>query len=328
MALHLYHGMRHDPGRQSPPLVTMIKEPALKHDKTFEPNYGKAIEVADGIRRLTCENPGPFTFHGTNTYLVGTHDIVVIDPGPADPVHIGNVMRAAGTRTIKAILVSHTHVDHSPGARMLQLQSGAPIAGCGPHHAARALALGENNPMDASSDSNYAPDQLLGDGDLFTADGVTFEAIATPGHTANHLSFAVRGTEILFSADHVMAWSTSIVAPPDGAMPDYMTSLATLLARKESLYFPGHGGAVRDAHDYVTELKVHRLNRELSILESLTETPVTISHLVPRLYEDLPPALHPAAALSVFAHLEDLTARGLARAAPGISLTAFYTRGK
>lgn len=299
----------------------------MKHDRTFEPNYGAAIEVADGIRRLTCQNPGPFTFHGTNTYLVGTHDIAVIDPGPADDVHIDNILRTAGTHAIKAILVSHTHVDHSPGARKLQARSGAPIVGCGPHRAARPLALGEINPMDASSDGSHVPDQLLDDGGLFTADGVTFEAIATPGHTANHLSFAVRGTEILFSADHVMAWSTSIVAPPDGAMPDYMMSLATLLKRKETLYFPGHGGAVRDAHTYVTGLKDHRRNREESILESLTEIPVAIPDLVFRIYQDLPPSLHAAAALSVFAHLEDLTSRGLARAAPDISLSASYARG-
>lgn len=300
----------------------------MKHDRVFEPNYGTAIEVADGIRRLTCQNPGPFTFHGTNTYLVGTHDIVVIDPGPADDVHIDNILRSAGAHAIKAILVSHTHADHSPGARKLQVQSGAPIVGCGPHRAARPLAFGEINPMDASSDGDHVPDQLLSDGDLFTADGVTFEAIATPGHTANHLSFAVHGTEILFSADHVMAWSTSIVAPPDGAMPDYMLSLATLLKRKETLYFPGHGGAVRDAHTYVADLKDHRQNREESILESLAEIPVAIPDLVSRIYEDLPPSLHPAAALSVFAHLEDLTARGLARAEPEISLSASYARKK
>lgn len=296
----------------------------MKHERTFDPSYGAAVEVSDGIRRLTCRNPSPFTFHGTNTYLIGHSEIAVLDPGPENEAHIDDIVSAAGSGTIKAILVSHTHMDHSPGARLLQARTGAPIVGCGPHRAARTLASGEINPMDASADTDHAPDMELKTGDAFSLGETVFEAIETPGHTANHLCFAITGTSLLFSADHVMAWSTSIVAPPDGNMRDYMTSLERLLERPETVYLPGHGGPVRDAHGYVEELKAHRLGRERSILDRLDDVSVSIPDLVLQIYDDLPPGLRPAAALSVFAHLEDLAERGLVSADPNVTLTASY----
>ncbi len=298
----------------------------MKHERTFDPSYGTAVEVADGIRRLTCENPSPFTFHGTNTYLIGQREIAVLDPGPANDTHIDDIVNAASAGAIKAILVSHTHMDHSPGARLLQARTGAPIIGCGPHRAARTLASGEVNTMDASADADHIPDGELKAGDTFSLGDTVFEAIETPGHTANHLCFAIAGTHVLFSADHVMAWSTSIVAPPDGNMRDYMTSLERLLERPETDYLPGHGGVVRDAHGYVEELKAHRLGRERSILDRLDDSPVSIPDLVLQIYDDLPPGLRPAAALSVFAHLEDLAERGLVAADPNVTLTASYRR--
>ncbi len=296
----------------------------MKHDRDFDPHYGTAIEVSDGIRRLTCNNPSPFTFHGTNTYLIGSGSCVVLDPGPENEAHCDAIIKAAGQGKIEAILVSHTHMDHSPGARLLRKKTGAPIVGCSRHRAARALGDDEVNTMDASADSQYAPDQELKNGDVYSAGGVTFEALATPGHMANHLCFAVGGTDILFSADHVMAWSTSIVAPPDGSMQDYMASLELILGRGETEYHPGHGGALRDANSYVEDLKAHRLGREASIMQRLTRQPVSIPDLVLQIYDDLLPALRPAAALSVFAHLEDLTGRGLVIAEPQVTLNAMY----
>lgn len=297
----------------------------MKHDRDFIPNYGTAVEVADGIRRLTCENPSPFTFHGTNTYLIGHNRLAVLDPGPADEAHVKNILQAADGGKIEAILVSHTHMDHSPAARLLQQKTGAPIVGCGPHRAARPLASGEINTMDASADTDHKPDQELKHGETIAIGEIEFEAIETPGHTANHLSFAIPGTDFLFSADHVMAWSTSIVAPPDGNMRDYMASLDLLLDRKETHYLPGHGGPVADALAYVADLKAHRQSRERSILDRLGSTPISIPDLVLLIYDDLPPNLRPAAALSVFAHLEDLAERGLVNASPSVSLMASYS---
>ncbi|MEP0233990.1 MULTISPECIES: MBL fold metallo-hydrolase [Roseibium] len=298
----------------------------MKHDRQFDPAYGNAIEISDGIRRLTAPNPSPFTFHGTNTYLVGQDAVTVIDPGPDSPEHIDTLLRAIGGAKVETILVSHTHLDHSPGARLLQSETGAPILGCAAYRPARELGAGESNPMDASSDRDYQPDLTLEDGRLYKTSGGDFEVIETPGHTDNHLCFALKGSPFLFSADHVMAWSTSIVAPPDGSMRSYMNSLDRLLARPETIYLPGHGGLVHDAHDYMTELKAHRMQREASILDQLGTEPISIPSLVLRIYYGLDPALRPAAALSVFAHLEDLAARNLVIAAPEIRLEAMYRR--
>ncbi|MHA7774039.1 MBL fold metallo-hydrolase [Roseibium sp. M-1] len=297
----------------------------MKHDRAFDPQYGEAVEIVPGIRRLTANNPGPFTFHGTNTYLLGTGRLICVDPGPASGSHIDAILQAARGAPIEAILVSHTHADHSPGARLLKARTGAPIVGCGPHRPARALFKDEVNPLDASGDKEHRPDTLLSDGDFFSAAGLELETIATPGHTANHLCFAVCGTNLLLSADHVMAWATSVVAPPDGSMKDYMASLDKLLARPEEEYLPGHGGIVRQAASYVHDLKEHRLAREASILGELAKGPRTIPGIVAELYAEVDPALHPAAGMSVFAHLEDLTERGFVSAEPGLSLTSKFS---
>lgn len=298
----------------------------LKHDREFDPNYGLATEVADGIRRLTANNPSPFTFHGTNTYLVGQKSVVIIDPGPADMPHLEAILTATKGQTVEAIVVSHTHVDHSPGAALLRERTGAPVLGCAPHRAARALIAGEINALDASGDKTFRADREMEHAALTRFAEFGLEAIATPGHTENHLCFALEGSPYLFSADHVMAWSTSIVAPPDGNMRAYMASLDKMLERSETTYFPGHGGAVREAATYVGDLKQHRLQREAAILAKLGSEPISIPELVDAIYEGLPPMLKPAAGLSVFAQLEDLVDRGLAKAAPAIGLDALYTR--
>ncbi|MEZ5841490.1 MAG: MBL fold metallo-hydrolase [Hyphomicrobiales bacterium] len=284
----------------------------LVFDRNFDPNYGRPVEVAPGVRRITAENPGPFTFHGTNTYIVGSGRVAVIDPGPDDPAHVEAILAATSGETITHILVTHTHNDHSPASRPLAARTGAPILAEGPHRAARPLEIGEINPLDASSDQDFRPDVVLADGDRVAGGDWTIEAVTTPGHTANHLVFSLAGEGVLFSGDHVMGWSTSIVAPPDGAMVDYMASLEKLLARGEGLYLSAHGAPIRDAMDYVAGLKAHRLGREQAVLDRLAAGDDRIADMVRAIYEGLDARLFGAAALNVLAHLEDLVARGLA----------------
>lgn len=283
----------------------------LQHDLSFDPRHGEAVEVAPGVRRLTVNNPGPFTFHGTNTYLIGETEVAVLDPGPEDEAHLQAILRATHGQTVTAILVSHTHKDHSPAAARLAALTGAQVLGCAPHRPARALRGNEVNPLDASADMDYRPDRQLTDGERFTAGGRLFEAVETPGHTANHLTFALPDDGLMFSADHVMAWSTSIVAPPDGSMQAYLTSLDRMMERSESLYLPGHGGLLHSAQDYMAALKAHRMQREAAILGVLQRHgQSTVPEIVNAVYAGLDPSLKGAAALSVFAQLERLVETG------------------
>jgi glyoxylase-like metal-dependent hydrolase (beta-lactamase superfamily II) len=237
-------------------------------------------------------------------------------------------MAALAGREVAAILVSHTHRDHSPGARALKAATGAPIHGCARHWAARDLALGEINALDASADRDHAPDHVLADGETVAGEGWTLTALETPGHTMNHLCFALAEENALFSADHVMAWSTSIVAPPDGSMRAYMDSLERLKARQEAIYWPGHGGPVTDPNRFVRALITHRHMREQSVVNALQAGIGTIAAMVPRIYEGLDPRLVGAASLSCFAHLEDLVARGLATCdTPAPTLQSRYAPG-
>ena len=286
---------------------------ALQFETAFEPDYGTPVPVAPGIVRVTANNPGPFTFHGTNSYIVGTEELAVVDPGPDDEAHLAALVAAIGGRPVSHILVTHTHRDHSPLAGRLKALTGAVTAAEGPHRPARPLRIGEVNPLDASADIAFRPDLALADGDAVSGDGWKLETVLTPGHTANHAAFALAGSGVLFSGDHVMGWATSIVAPPDGAMGDYMRSLDRLLARDDRLFLPGHGGPVADPQPYLRGLKAHRKMRERAILERLAAGDRTLPELVGAIYRDVDPALHGAAALSVLAHLEDLVARGLVK---------------
>ncbi|OAP40798.1 MBL fold metallo-hydrolase [Sinorhizobium glycinis] len=279
-------------------------------DLDFKPAHGEAVTVAEGVERITVNNPGPFTFHGTNTYIVGRRSVVVIDPGPADEAHFQALMAALEGREVTHIAVSHTHRDHSPLARRLKQATGAIIVGEGPHRAARPLHAGETNPFAESSDMEFVPDIALHDGARIEGDGWSLTAIATPGHTANHMAFGLDGTGILFSADHVMAWATTIVAPPDGAMADYMASLDKLLLRDDRLYLPGHGGPVGEPPSFLRALKAHRKMRERAVLERLRAGDRTIPDMVKVIYASTDPRLHGAAALSVLAHIEDLIEQG------------------
>jgi glyoxylase-like metal-dependent hydrolase (beta-lactamase superfamily II) len=257
------------------------------------------------VRRMIAPNPGPFTFTGTCTYVVGRGEVAVIDPGPDDAAHVDALLRALAGETIAYILATHTHKDHSPACDALRRATGAPIVGCAPFR-----ATGPEAPR--SQDLAYSPDAALASGERLRGAGFTLTAIATPGHASNHLAFALEEEESLFSGDHVMAWSTTIVSPPDGNMGDYMSSLETLRARGERIYWPGHGGPVRDPQKFVRGLINHRRHRELLVLAALRAGARTIDDLVERLYVGLDPRLRGAAARTVFAHLEDLVARGRA----------------
>lgn len=296
-------------------------------DRSPPAQAGILIPVADGIRRIIANNPSPFTFTGTCTYVVGHGEVSVIDPGPEDEAHIEALLLALRQETIARILVTHTHRDHSPGARLLAARTGAPILGCAPHMPSRAALAGEAPRLDASSDSDYRPDRQLADGDRVEGDGHAFTVIATPGHTANHLAFALDETRMVFSGDHVMAWSTSIVAPPDGSMSAYLASLETLIAREDDhAYWPGHGGPVADPRRFTRALLSHRRQRETQILDVLARGPARIPQLVAANYQGLDPRLVGAAGLSTFAHLEDLVARGLVLADGPPTLEALYSR--
>jgi glyoxylase-like metal-dependent hydrolase (beta-lactamase superfamily II) len=266
--------------------------------------YAKLEELERGIARVLAHNPSAFTYYGTQSYLIGTDEVAVIDPGPDLPEHLDALEQAIGGRRVAAIMCTHTHRDHSPAARPLADRVGAPIIGCAP------LALETVGPRaDASFDGDYAPDRVLEDGEDLDVDGEPAVAVATPGHTSNHLCFAWRGA--LFSGDHVMGWSTTVVVPPDGDMAAYMASLDKLRQREDRLYYPAHGPAVTNPQQYVRHLVGHRMQREKQILALVRERPRPIPDIVANAYPALDPRLVPAAGGSVFAHLLDLERRGL-----------------
>lgn len=278
-------------------------------NKDFDPRYGEAVRLSPLVRRITVNNPGPFTFFGTNTYVVGHDEVAVIDPGPIDAAHLDAVLYAIGAAKVSAIIVTHTHADHSPAARRLALKTGAPIYGEGPHRSSRPLELGEINPFDGSSDQTFVPDIALTDGVRVAGKDWTLTTVATPGHTANHVALALEEEASLFSGDHVMGWSTSVVAPPDGSMSAYMSSLDRLISRREDRYYPGHGAEIDDARSFSGDLRDHRRGREARILARLEANDRFIPDLVATIYTGLDPRLKGAACLSVLAHLEDLIER-------------------
>ncbi len=258
------------------------------------------------VRRVLAPNPSPFTFTGTQTYIVGTGEVAVIDPGPAIPEHVEALLAALGGERIAAIVCTHTHRDHSPASRPLREATGAPIVGCAP------LSFDDEGPRaDAAFDPDYAPDRVLGDGEALEGEGWTLEAVATPGHTSNHLCFALPEERALFTGDHVMGWSTTIVSPPDGDMGAYMASLAKLQAREDSLYYPAHGPSIETPQKLLRGLVLHRRQREAQILAELRRGEERIPDMVSQMYRQVDPGLHPAAERSVLAHLIDLRARGL-----------------
>ena len=266
---------------------------------------GQTVIVDPLIRRVLAPNPSAFTYTGTQTHIVGRGAVAVIDPGPEVAQHVEALLAATAGERIAAIVCTHTHRDHSPAARALQERTGAPIVGCAP------LAPPNNGSgADEAFDADYRPDRVLADGEQLDGEGWALEAVATPGHTSNHLCFALAGTGILFSGDHVMGWSTSIVSPPDGDMGAYVASLQKLLGRDDRRYLPAHGEPVDSPHKLVRGMILHRHQREAQLIAQLEAGPAHIPGLVAAMYRAVDPRLHPAAARSVLAHLFDLERHG------------------
>ena len=266
--------------------------------------HGRLEQLEPGIARVLAPNPSAFTFTGTNTYVIGEREVAVIDPGPDVRDHLGALRAAIGARRVAAILCTHTHRDHSPAARPLAQATGAPIVGCA------ALAIAAGGPRaDAGYDPDYAPDRVLADGEEILVDGQALQAVATPGHTSNHLCFAFG--DALFTGDHVMGWSTTVVIPPDGDMADYMLSLDKLRQRDDRIYYPAHGERVTNPQQYVRHLLGHRMQREKQIVRLVGEQARTIPEIVASAYPGLDRKLVGAAGMSVLAHLVDLERRGL-----------------
>ncbi len=287
------------------------KEPDLFADSRQAPSR-EVVRLTPLVRRLVAPNASPFTFNGTCTYILGQGAVAVLDPGPGDESHLAAILAATEGETVETLLVTHTHRDHSVLAGALKEATGARIVGAAPFEPKGDGTGG----LDSSHDRTYAPDLVLGDGERFEGRGFTIEAVATPGHCSNHLCFALLEENALFSGDHVMAWSTSVVAPPDGSMGAYMASLDKVRARNERVYWPGHGGPVVDPQRYLRALAHHRRQREASILTALGDGVATVPELVARVYAGLDPKLARAAGLSTLAHLEDLIERGQAAAEP------------
>jgi glyoxylase-like metal-dependent hydrolase (beta-lactamase superfamily II) len=280
----------------------------VEFDRSLDVPYGAEVTLSPRVARLLAPNPGPFTFKGTGVYLVGAgNSVAVIDPGPDSPEHLSALKSAIGGRRVSHILITHSHRDHSPAAAALKSWSGAPVYGL-PDHAAPS---GDEGAVDEAHDHDFVPDVMVHDGMRIVGEGFTITCVSTPGHTANHVCYALLEEEALFSGDHVMGWSTSVVAPPDGDMGRYIASLEKLLSRQEQLFYPTHGSPIRDAKSWVVQLIQHRRMREDQIRQALQSGPISVTDLMPRLYPDIAPALQRAAGLQVTAHLMHMAERGL-----------------
>jgi glyoxylase-like metal-dependent hydrolase (beta-lactamase superfamily II) len=280
----------------------------------FSTAYGEVEEVAPGIRRVVAENPGPFTFYGTGTYVVGRGSVAVIDPGPELPAHVDALCRALDGETVDAILVTHTHRDHSPATSPLRERLGGTVYGFGQPPAVEPLPGDEGAYTEGNEepfDRAFRPDVVVGDGAVVEGDGWAFDVLHTPGHIGNHLCFALRGERVLFPGDHVMGWSTTVVSPPEGDMRAYVANLERLLERDDTVYWPTHGPAVRDPQVFVASLVEHRRTRERQVLDALAAAPATPADLVPGIYPGLDERLHKAAARSLLGHLVALTREGV-----------------
>ena len=286
-------------------------------------SYGVPADMAAGVTRLVANNPGPFTFKGTNTYLVGMRRLTVIDPGPDDVEHRAAILKAAQGRPIEHIVVTHTHRDHVDGLAALAAVTGARTAGYGRRSAPGQGDDAAPSPSGDAFTAIFEPDLVLADGDRLECGDHALTAIHTPGHAPDHLCFSVeagRGTEVLISGDHVMAWNTSVVAPPEGRMADYLASLERLMGRAEGVFLPGHGGRVEDPQRLVKAYLLHRRWREQAIVAAIKDgrdgKPATIRTIVPVVYPELDARLLTAATLSVQAHVEHLMERGLVSSQP------------
>jgi glyoxylase-like metal-dependent hydrolase (beta-lactamase superfamily II) len=289
-----------------------MKSQDLHFNRSMTFEYGVASPVSPGIVRIVANNPGALTFTGTNTYLLGMTELAVIDPGPADPAHHAAILKAAQGRPITHILITHAHRDHIDGAAALKVATGALIYGFGRSAPVKPATLPGITPTGAEFiDYDFAPDFRIGDGGVVEGRDWKLSAIHTPGHAPDHLCFSLKGRSLLFSGDHVMAWNTTLVAPPEGAMADYIRSLQLLLKRRETVYLPGHGGRLDVPRRTVKAYLLHRRWREQSILAAIRHGSETVEAIVPAVYPAIDASLATAAGLSVLAHVEHLVARGL-----------------
>jgi glyoxylase-like metal-dependent hydrolase (beta-lactamase superfamily II) len=298
----------------------MAVEIPFRRDFTFE--YGRLETLAPGLRRIVARNPSPFTFKGTGTYVVGRGEVAVIDPGPDLADHVEALLAGLKGEQVTHILVTHTHRDHSPATKAVKAATGAPSYGFGPHAGGRRGEPG----VEEGGDWDFVPDIVLRDGERVAGEGWAFEAVHTPGHTSNHLCFALEGSGILFSGDHVMGWSTSVISPPDGDMAAYMASLEKLLRRPDNVYWPTHGPAITEPERHVRAFIAHRREREEGILACIDSGIGRIDPIVERLYVGLAPGLRRAAGRSVLAHLIELRERGLVVCDGEPTLDAVYRR--
>lgn len=270
----------------------------------FEFRYGIIEPVTDGIRRIVARNPGPFTGPGTGTYIIGRGEVAVIDPGPMLPDHVDALLAGLGEETVSHILVTHTHADHSPAARLLRQRTGAPVFAFGPH--ARDSA-GE---LEGGVDREFVPDFLLDDGDEVPGDGWSLEVIHTPGHCSNHICFAWPGAGALFCGDHIMAWSTPVIIPPDGSVGDYIESLDRLSERPERVFYPTHGTPITEPGNFIAKVREHRLNRVEQVAAAIADGVDNLPSLRRRIYTDIPRNLEAGAELSLLASILYLQKRG------------------
>lgn len=302
----------------------------IPFSRDMEFAYGDVAQISPLVRRVIANNPSAFTFHGTGTYIIGRGQVAVIDPGPAIDAHIAALLDAVRNETVTHILITHTHRDHSPGARALQKATGAATFGFGPHPGPAHLPDARKgiNRVEEGADRDFKPDQTIEDGATLSGPGWTVDALHTPGHIRNHLCFGLREEKILFTGDHVMGWSTSVISPPEGHMGEYFQSLAKLMPRDDDRYLPTHGPAVTNPRPFVRAFVAHRRMREGQILSAIGAGAATVPDLVARLYRNTDPRLHRAAARSVLAHLIHLIEQdrlAVAGAKPGDAAAATET---
>jgi glyoxylase-like metal-dependent hydrolase (beta-lactamase superfamily II) len=272
---------------------------AIRFDLSLQPHYGVPERLSARVERVLAPNPGPFTFRGTGVYIVGDgNEVAVIDPGPNLPEHVAALKSVLGARKVRHILITHNHNDHSPAAAPLKEWSGAPIYGVA------LAAMGRSG--EESYDRAFKPDVEVKDGTWIAGDGFILECVFTPGHTSNHMCYGLREEKALFTGDHVMGWSTSVIAPPDGNMGDYMRSLEKLIARDDQILYPTHGSPIPEPAAFLRALLTHRRMREAQIAACIPRGADTVPAIVARLYAELAPALIPAASLTVMAHLEHM----------------------
>ena len=276
--------------------------------RALEFEYGRASRCSGNIRRVIARNPSAFTFHGTGTYIVGAQEVAVIDPGPMDANHVEAILAATAGEEISHLIITHTHMDHSPAAAMMREFCDAKTYGFGPHGSGHD---DDGVVVEEGGDMEFEPDEYVRDGDVIEGEGWTLDCVHTPGHTSNHMCYHLREENALFTGDHVMGWSTSVVSPPDGDMECYMDSLEKLLVRDDSIYWPTHGPAITSPRPHVQAFIDHRVERENQIIHQLEQGRTRISDMVPDMYSKVDKILHPAAARSVFATLVYLVQRGV-----------------